>query len=72
MKDLLSIRDEIDQVDSEITRLYLKRMELTGEVAEYKIQTGKKVFDKERERSKLEKISALVPGSFLKHGCHTA
>ncbi len=68
MKDLLLIRDEIDQVDSEITRLYLKRMELTGEVAEYKIQTGKKVFDKERERDKLKKLSALVPGSFLKHG----
>ncbi len=68
MKDLLQIRDEIDQVDSEITALYLKRMQLTSEVAEYKIQTGKKVFDKERERAKLEKLSSLVSGSFLKHG----
>lgn len=68
MKDLLLIRDEIDQVDSEITALYLKRMQLTSEVAEYKIQTGKKVFDKERERDKLQKLSSLVPGSFLKHG----
>ncbi len=68
MKDLLLIRDEIDKVDSEITALYLKRMQLTSEVAEYKIQTGKKVFDKERERDKLQRLSALVPGSFLKHG----
>lgn len=68
MKDLSLIRDDIDRVDSQITELYLKRMELTSEVAEYKIQTGKKVFDKERERDKLEKLSALVPGSFLKHG----
>lgn len=68
MKDLLQIRDEIDQVDSEITALYVKRMQLTSEVAEYKIQTGKKVFDKERERAKLEKLSSLVSGSFLKHG----
>ncbi len=68
MKDLLAIRDQIDQVDSEITALYLKRMQLTSEVAEYKIQTGKKVFDKERERSKLEKLTSLVPGSFLKNG----
>ncbi len=68
MKDLLQIRDEIDRVDSEITALYLKRMQLTGEVAEYKIRTGKKVFDKERERQKLEKLSSLVTGSFLKHG----
>lgn len=68
MKDLLQIRDEIDQVDSEITALYQKRMQLTGEVAEYKIQTGKKVFDKEREREKLKKLSSLVSDSFLKHG----
>lgn len=68
MKDLLLIRDEIDQVDNEITALYQKRMELTSQVAEYKIRTGKKVFDKQREREKLEKLSALVPGSFLKHG----
>ena len=68
MKDLLAIRDQIDQVDNEITALYLKRMQLTSEVAEYKIQTGKKVFDKERERSKLEKLSSLVSGSFLKNG----
>ncbi len=68
MKDLLEIRDEIDQVDREITALYLKRMQLTGEVAGYKIRTGKKVFDKEREREKLEKLSSLVTGSFLKHG----
>ena len=47
MKDLLAIRDQIDQVDNEITALYLKRMQLTSEVAEYKIQTWKKVFEKE-------------------------
>ena len=68
MKDLLLIRDEIDQVDNEITALYQKRMELTSQVAEYKIKTGKKVFDKQREREKLETLSALVSGSFLKHG----
>ena len=37
VKDLLLIRDEIDQVDNEITALYQKRMELTSQVAEYKI-----------------------------------
>lgn len=68
MKDLLLLRDKIDQVDNEITKLYLKRMQLTCEVAEYKIQTGKKVFDKERERSKLEKLTGLVPDRFSKNG----
>ncbi len=68
MKDLLEIRNQIDETDREITALYQKRMELAAEVAEYKIQTGKKVFDKVREREKLEKVSSLVQGSFLKNG----
>ena len=67
MKDLLEIRNQIDETDREITALYQKRMELAAEVAEYKIQTGKKVFDKVREREKLEKVSSLVQGSFLKN-----
>lgn len=68
MKDLLLLRDEIDQVDNEITALYQKRMQLAAEVAEYKISTGKKVFDKEREKSKLEKLTGLVQDPFLKNG----
>ena len=35
-------------------------MELCREVAEYKIETGKKVLDTEREKAKIEKISQLV------------
>lgn len=68
VKDLLTLRDEIDQVDNQITALYQKRMQLTAQVAEYKINTGKKVFDKEREHSKLEKLTGLVQDSFLKNG----
>lgn len=68
VKDLLVIRDEIDQIDNQITALYQKRMQLTAEVAEYKICTGKKVFDKERESSKLEKLTGLVQDGFLKNG----
>ena len=34
MRDLLEIRDEIDELDSEIVRLYEKRMQLTSDVAE--------------------------------------
>ena len=33
--------------------LYEERMKLTSDVAEYKINTGKQIFDKEREESKL-------------------
>ena len=49
MKDLLVLREEIDKIDKQIVDLYEKRMEISAGVAEYKINTGKKVFDKERE-----------------------
>ena len=51
MRDLLELRDEIDQIDSQIVDLYERRMAISEEVAEYKIAVGKKVFDKQREVS---------------------
>ena len=57
MLDLGKIRDEIDATDDEIVRLFQHRMALTAEVAQYKIETGKAVFDAERERQKLEKLT---------------
>lgn len=68
MADLLKLREQLDELDSEIVALYETRMELCKEVAEFKIQTGKKVFDKERELEKLEKVKALTHGDFNKKG----
>ena len=56
MKDLLDIRKDIDKIDEQIVKLYEERMKLTSDVAEYKINTGKQVFDKEREESKRKVI----------------
>ena len=68
MEDLMKLRESIDEIDSEIVRLYKERMEISKHVAEYKITTGKKVFDKAREDEKLEKLSSLAEDEFLKHG----
>ena len=43
-------------------------MQISKEVAEYKISTGKPVFDKAREQSKLETLAGKVNTDFLKHG----
>ena len=43
--DLGILRDEIDEIDGKIVDLYEKRMDICKQVAEYKIETGKKVFD---------------------------
>lgn len=48
--------------------LYEKRMAVSSQVAEYKIETGKKVFDKEREDSKLETLKGLTHNNFNSHG----
>lgn len=68
MRDLLELRDEIDEIDSEIVALYERRMAISQEVAEYKISVGKAVFDKEREQNKLRTLTEKVSTNFLKYG----
>ena len=68
MLDLGKIRDEIDVTDDEIVRLFQYRMALTAEVAQYKIETGKAVFDAERERQKLEKLTGEGTNAFNTKG----
>lgn len=66
MSDLLELRDKLDVIDKQIVDLFQRRMEICGEVAEYKIGTGKKVFDRERERSKIETLTSLSDNEFNK------
>lgn len=66
--DLLELRKQIDSIDSSIVELYEKRMEISKHVAEYKIETGKKVFDKEREEQKIAAVKALTHNDFNRHG----
>ena len=66
--DLSKIRDDIDIVDRKIVELYEKRMNLCKNVAEYKIETGKQVLDRERENQKLEKVKSLATSPFDAHG----
>ena len=64
MIDLLECRKEIDEIDDEIIRLFEKRMKVSEEVAEFKIHTGKKVLDPERERSKIAALKEKAHGDF--------
>jgi chorismate mutase/prephenate dehydratase len=68
MRDLGDIRQEIDRIDEEIVQLYEERMRLASDVAEYKISTGKQVFDREREENKLAALTDMASGSFTRHG----
>ncbi|MBR1827891.1 MAG: chorismate mutase, partial [Atopobiaceae bacterium] len=61
MRELADIRQRIDQIDTQITDLFLERMEAAADVAEYKRSTGKPVFDRARERDNVARASARVP-----------
>lgn len=66
--DLLELRDRIDSIDAQIVSLYEDRMDVCKQVAEYKISTGKKVFDKTREMEKLAKVKSMTHNDFNSHG----
>ncbi len=62
--DLAVLRQQIDEIDGQIVQLYEKRMDVCSQVADYKIETGKKVFDREREIEKLRKVKSLTHNAF--------
>lgn len=64
--DLLEIRGQLDGIDNSIEKLFEERMRLCGEVAEFKIETGKAVYDAEREKQKLKAMTDLADGDFNK------
>lgn len=66
--DLSELRKEIDNIDRQIVELYQERMKICESVAKYKISTGKKVFDKERENEKLNAIAQLADNDFNRQG----
>jgi len=64
--DLLECRNKLDVIDREIVRLFEERMAICGDVAEYKIGTGKAVYDAERERQKIAAVQELTHSDFNK------
>lgn len=62
--DLNEIRSKIDNIDSQLVKLYIERMTTCAEVAEYKKQNNMPVLDSSRERALLEKISELSGEEF--------
>ena len=55
--ELSELRKKIDEIDSELVRLFCERMNISAEVAESKRQTGKPVFDPAREREIVRKLT---------------
>lgn len=68
MLDLAQLRVQLDEIDSQLVKLYEDRMELCRQVGEYKLETGKRILDKEREKQKIQAVSALAHNEFNRTG----
>lgn len=64
MEDLMKLRESIDEIDSEIVRLYKERMDISKHVAEYKITTGKRSLTRRGRTKSLRNYRLLQMMSF--------
>ena len=62
--ELSELRNRIDEIDRQLVDLFIRRMNTSAEVAEYKRQNGMQVLDASRERALLNKISELSGEEF--------
>ena len=58
--DLTQLRDEIDQIDSELVRLFCQRMDVAAKVADYKKEHNLPIAHPGREREVLQKVANLA------------
>ena len=57
MRDLMEIRQQIDEIDQKMLSLFKQRMRCSADVAEYKRGTGKAIYDPVRERQKIDVLT---------------
>ena len=60
-KTLEEMREQMDTIDRDIMASFIKRMELSARIAEYKKARNLPVLDIEREKAKLDSIAKNVP-----------
>ncbi len=54
--DLLDLRKRIDEIDSKLIPLFIERMGISKEVAEYKVKNGMPVLNEKREKEILDNV----------------
>jgi chorismate mutase/prephenate dehydratase len=55
--DLNELRTEINEIDEEILKLFLRRMEVAGQVADYKRENNLPIYQPQREQEILESVA---------------
>ena len=64
MTDLQKTRAEVDEIDRQIAELFEKRMRLTEDIAEFKLQHGVRVVDPEREEEMYRELRGMASSEF--------
>lgn len=59
--DLNELRNKIDSIDTELVKLFKERMETAAEVGRFKQENGVPVFNRQREREIINKVTDSVP-----------
>lgn len=68
MRDLKELREEIDRIDESIKSLYRERLDIAKEVATYKIANNKPVYDADRERDKIKRLTSDLEDNDVRIG----
>lgn len=58
--DITELRNEIDEIDEELVRLFCQRMSVSSKVAEYKKATGSPIHHPGREQEILNKVGRIA------------
>ena len=58
--DLNELRQKINKIDDELVRLFEQRMEVSGEIAKYKLLNNMQMYDPTREQEIIKGLSAKV------------
>ncbi len=64
--NLEKYRDEINRIDDQLIRLFVRRMHISGEIGAYKRAQGLPLFDAGRERQIMNRVT-LAAGEELEH-----
>ena len=67
MKNIEELRTKIDDIDGELSRLFVERMELCEEIGKIKAAENKPVEVSSREKEIIERVTSGKPEKFKKY-----
>ena len=67
--DLKDLRNEIDQIDDQLLALFVRRMEISAQVAAYKKENQLPVFVPQRETEKLADVAKKAGTDMADYAC---